>query len=186
MPPARFDMCSTRSCSGCHSGCSWPQLVRHEMAHVVTLDTADTARNLGSASHSWFTEGIAEYAAYQGQPPTANPQVRAAKSYITRQWAGDLTRPTTTKDPKAAVPAHIKYALGHMTVACLVQEYSFTSMLTLFNLLVRDDRDLDTAARAAFGSTWKTVNDHCADYIRTQLALHRQNSATWKDLIYPA
>ena len=92
------------------------------------------------------------------------------KSYVANQWAGDLTRPSFAKDPKTTAPRHVQYALGHLAVACLVQEYSFTSMLTLFNLLVRQDKDLDTAARAAYGSSWQVVNDHCANYIRHQLA----------------
>lgn len=146
------------------------QLVRHEMAHVATLDSADTGRVIGLQQHSWFTEGIAEHAAYHGQPATADRRVQAAKSYVVNQWAGDLTQPAKAKDPTTNPPRNIKYALGHLAVTCLVNEYSFSSMLNFFSLLVRDDKGLDTAARASFGSSWQAVNDHCAAYIRKMLS----------------
>lgn len=139
-------------------------MVRHEMAHVSTLDAAP-ARDL----HLWLTEGIAEYIAYHGQPATSSPRMRAVRDYVTDGWVGDLTDPRTAKSgAEDEAPDDVAYSLGHLAVACLVEERSRGAMLTFFKLLVREGKDIGEAGQTAFGEPWEQTNKHCADHIRRQ------------------
>lgn len=147
-------------------GLPMENIVRHEMAHVSTLDASP---DMGEP-HLWLAEGLAEYIVHHGRPVTANPRMAAVKDYVAGGWSGDLTDPRAAKSgDQDEIPDDVDYSLGHLAVACLAEQRGREAMLTFFKLVVREGGEVAEAGQTAFGEPWEQTNKRCADHIRRQL-----------------
>jgi hypothetical protein len=139
-----------------------PEMIRHELGHVVTLNGVEAGWKAYEA-HAWLIEGVAEYIAYAPRPATANPshvEVAAAKK-LPRTMAVPALGSLSSDDEVSRF-----YGLGHHAVSCLVGRYGEPAVFGFVVKVLREGKGYDRASREAFGRPFVVVDRDCVDRIR--------------------
>jgi hypothetical protein len=138
-------------------------VLQHEMGHVATLSNLSS----GDDADLWLMEGVADYIGWLPQ-------------HTRQDWNFSAVRDALhgSHPPKSIVESPLKndagdravarfYGLGHFAVECLASKYGEAKAMNFVRLKLRtEDNDLDQAARVAFGTSFKTVDNGCLSWMK--------------------
>jgi hypothetical protein len=138
--------------------------IQHELGHAVTIGGAVASAR--ASGDMWMREGIAEYIGWYPQTALASwrrPAVhrsvlsgRRPASIAVAAMAGDAGRDES----------NTYYGFAHFAADCLAREYGERPLLVFADEYLRQGKDLDVAARKAFGRPFATVDRACVAWIR--------------------
>ena len=137
--------------------------IQHELGHVVTLSGA---YRTGGQGDMWMKEGIAEYIGWYPKPSTASwrrPAVRDAVRGGNRPKSIAVKALAAKASPE---DSDAFYGLGHFAADCMSRTYGQRALFTFVRLYLRENRDLDPAAKEAFGQPFTTVDKTCLAWTR--------------------
>jgi hypothetical protein len=132
-------------------------VMRHELGHVATLTGAD------DGGPDWLDEGLAEYIAYVGRPPSALERMGDIRRYLrSGKWSGRVDQ----SFPSDLVGGSAAYGMSYLAMRRLSDQFGEARMLRFAGLMIRDHLEADPAARQALGTSWAKANQSCVAYIR--------------------
>jgi hypothetical protein len=144
----------------------WQVSIQHEFGHSATL--------YGTDAHSGYytrgidddlIEGIAQLVAYTDTPAWDLGREASLQAYIKAgKWSGHayLTKEVSSHDTATSNAA---YTIGYLTMRWMSQTYGRAKMLDFFDRYEHHTATLDTAARAAFGLSWASVDARVKAYV---------------------
>ncbi|WP_067494493.1 hypothetical protein [Actinoplanes sp. TFC3] len=140
--------------------------IQHELGHVVTLGASHSEDN--GTGDMWLEEGVAEYIGWYPQPATASWRRQSVHAL----FAGSH-RPKSIAVRALGSDARMEegdsfYGFGHFAADCMAKKYGQGALFTFVRLYLREDKDLDAAARQAFGQSFSAVDRTCLAYIRSR------------------
>ncbi|AGZ38577.1 hypothetical protein [Actinoplanes friuliensis] len=137
--------------------------IQHELGHVVTLSGA---YRTGGRGDMWLEEGIAEYIGWYPKPATASWRRSAVSSAMSGSKRPKTIAPRGLADNAGPDASDAFYGLGHFAADCMARKYGQSALFTFVRLYLRENRDLDPAAREAFGRSFASVDKACIAWIR--------------------
>ncbi|MEV4641088.1 hypothetical protein AB0J80_27470 [Actinoplanes sp. NPDC049548] len=139
--------------------------IQHELGHVVTLSGLTD----WETDHQWLAEGIADYiGAYPRKPETTgNRDVLAAEFRRRNAPTTIATKPLTGDADDRTV--HRLYAMGHFAATCMADTYGERKLFAFTDRVLRRGDTLDTAARAAYGTSFDAVDKTCLKWIKQRV-----------------
>jgi hypothetical protein len=140
--------------------------LQHEMGHVATVGGIDQGADAIYDFHMWLKEGIAEYIGGWPRPATTTPRMSSV-----RRLESSKRHPTTIDLeplPKNSSGQAFDefYGASHLAMACMATKYSEPKMIQFVKLVLRDNKTYDQASRAAFGTSFTSVDTGCVTWIR--------------------
>jgi hypothetical protein len=141
--------------------------MQHELAHVVTLGGA--YRTSGGTGDMWLEEGIAEYIGWYPRSATASWRRSAVRGLLdgsSRPKSIAARAPGEDDGPEAS---DAFYGFGHFVADCLARKYGQGALFDFVRLYLRENKDLDPAAREAFGKSFASVDKTCMAWIRDRV-----------------
>ncbi len=140
--------------------------IQHELGHVVTVGGVpdrDVDRD------RWLSEGIAEYIGWSPKPARDSWNRHGARA----AFRGGKRPKTIAAEPFGAKASDRTvdtfYALGHFAADCMAERYGERRLFAFVRSVLRENVSYDQAARAAFGTSFATVDKGCLTWIRSQL-----------------
>jgi hypothetical protein len=132
------------------------------MGHVATLSNLTT----GDENDMWLKEGVADYIGWLPQHARQDWDFSSARSAL---HSG--RPPKTIAEPPLPPSASDRtanrfYGLAHFAVECLVAEYGEARAMNFVRLRLREDRELDSAAQEAFGTSFSSVDKGCLSWMK--------------------
>jgi hypothetical protein len=140
--------------------------IQHELGHAVTLGGA--ARG-GGRGDMWLEEGIAEYIGWYPRPATASWRRAAVQAALRGGKRPKSIAVNALADAAGPEASDAFYGMGHFAADCLARKYGQRALFTFVRLYLRENRDLDPAAREAFGRPFATVDKTCMAWIRDRV-----------------
>jgi hypothetical protein len=134
-------------------------VLRHELGHVNTLLGAPYLSH-----HDALIEGIAEYAAFDGQPIANYDRLDALRRFLRAGWDGDIDRLFRASDD----PLHRSavYSIGFLTWRCLAERYGEEAMFVFATDTLRVGFRPEEVSVEVLGAEWTDIKRACAQYIR--------------------
>ena len=151
------------------SGRNLENLIRHEMAHAVTVGGVDLDWQSIANPNMWLQEGIAEYIAYAPQPATATTRLPEV-----RQTLRSAKRPTSIAlgeldDEASNRQSSIFYGLSHFGVDCIAHKYGEPKLFEFISLTLRQNLGYDKASQQVFGTPFQPIDRACLTWIANQV-----------------
>ncbi|GIF15050.1 hypothetical protein [Actinoplanes teichomyceticus] len=139
--------------------------IQHELAHVITL----AGGHWETSDDQWLVEGVAEYIGAQPRAPqeTGNRDVLAAV-FRERGVPKSIAVPPLPDDADDLTVNTI-YAMGHYATACMAAKFGERRMLKFTDLVLREAKKPDEAARTAYGRSFASVDRACLSWIRDRV-----------------
>ncbi|MFI5934811.1 hypothetical protein [Actinoplanes sp. NPDC051494] len=138
--------------------------IQHELGHVVTLGEAH--RKSWGEGDMWLKEGIAEYIGWYPQPATASWRRQSVRDHLRGSDRPTSIAVTALKSDARVEDGDAFYGMGHFAADCMAKKYGQRALFTFARLYLREEKDLDPAARQAFGQPFRTVDKTCLAWIR--------------------
>jgi hypothetical protein len=136
-------------------------VLRHELAHVVTLNSADEGGNW------WLVEGIAEYVRVAGGG-TPFDGVSDVRRYVrSGRWSGGVALDAPAENA-SVYDVRGYYGIAYLAVRRIADRYGEAKMLEFFDLAERKGMTLEQASTQALGADWGAVAADCAHYVRSR------------------
>ncbi|HWH01133.1 MAG TPA: hypothetical protein VNV66_17885, partial [Pilimelia sp.] len=139
------------------------ELLRHELGHVVTLNS----RNIRYDGNFWLIEGMAEYIQENGRPLATYDGRTVVRRYLNQtRWNGQVNvGPPTQGTPEWQVGA--KYGISYYAVRRIAERFGRAKLMAFYSAVVLEPGGgLDASARRVLGVSWSNVNNDCARYLR--------------------
>jgi hypothetical protein len=137
-------------------------VVQHEMGHVATLSDLTT----GNDNDMWLKEGVADYIGWLPQHARQDWDFPAAREALHSNHPPTTIAAAPLKDSASDRAANRFYGLAHFAVECMAAEYGQGRAMNFVRLKLRADDDLDTAARQALGTPFRTVDKGCLSWMK--------------------
>lgn len=134
-------------------------VLRHELAHVNTLLGAPYP-----GYHDALIEGIAEYAAFDGQPIAGYERLDALRRFLRAGWDGDIDR--LFRDSADPLHRSAVYAIGLLTWRCLAERYGEEAMFVFATDTLQVGFRPEEVSVEVFGAEWTDIKRACAQYVR--------------------
>lgn len=132
------------------------ETIQHEFGHVITVGATDRTADAIYPANLWLQEGIAEYI---GHGPADAGTIRGLRT-LGKPPSDLILPPLWPKSPSSEVGR--LYGYGHLGVTCMAKKFGERKMLTFITLTLREKKDYDPAAKAAFGRPFAEVDKVCA------------------------
>ena len=140
---------------------SLDDLLRHEMAHVITLHGAPVSGPF------WLREGMAEYVAYAGVPITRYPWLPAVQAFLkSGRWDGTIEI-DRVKLPRVAASGAVAYGLSHLVVRHIAEQYGEAKLLDFFDAVMHGGEGVEVAATRILGVPYGEMAADCVKYVQS-------------------
>ncbi|SCL20465.1 Peptidase MA superfamily [Micromonospora nigra] len=136
-------------------------LLRHELTHAASLPE----RGYPGRSTWWLVEGLAEYAAADGQPVDRYEGLTAVRQMVRAGWTGRLDDVAPGEDATAERVAG-SYGVSYLAVRHLIDRYGPGRVLAFTRLVLHELRPVAEAAQESLGEAWPGVHDRATAYVR--------------------
>ncbi|GAA4596015.1 hypothetical protein GCM10023107_36180 [Actinoplanes octamycinicus] len=139
--------------------------IQHELTHVVTL----AGGHWENTDDQWLVEGIAEYIGALPRKPqdTGNHDVLAES--FRRRGAPETIAVPSLADGADDLTVNTLYAMGHYATACMAAKFGERKLMQFTNLVLREAKKPDEAARTAYGKSFSAVDKACLSWIRDRV-----------------
>lgn len=136
-----------------------PTYLRHELTHASSMPGKVTS----GEKHWWLMEGIAELAAFDGEPARDHPGLDGVAAALSVSGKGFQLEPPGADATREVVDG--SYAVAFLAARCLVERFGEKGFVQFFHAVLHENRGEDRSASELFGMQWADLSEACMDYI---------------------